>query len=146
MSKIALVKIADSTVVKVVDRDKTFGGDTPPDISHKGLKWLDYTDTPRPSFDPATHKIDGHPTDVVTANAVTKTWSVTPLSQAEIDALAVAADERTVQSGLLALAEIEIIHIDAHLAKGNLAATDFNAATRKKYQDLKKAVDRLRNA
>ncbi len=146
MAKIALVKVADNSVVKVVDRDKTFGGDTPPDISHKGLKWLDYTDTPEPTIDPDTQKIDGPPTDVVTANAVTKTWNVVSLSQAEIDALAVAADERFVRSGLLALAEIVIIHIDAHLAKGDISGTDFNAATRTKYKNLKAVVDRLRNA
>jgi len=146
MAKVALVKIADDSVVKIVDRDKTFGGKAPPDISHKGLKWLDYTDAPQPSFNAATHKIDGPPTEVVSANAVTKTWNVASLSQGEIDALAVAEDERTVTRSLLALAEITIIHIDAHLAKGNIAAADFNAATRKKYQDLKKAVDRLRNA
>lgn len=146
MTKYALVKTADDTVQRIVDGAKVFGGQAPPDISHKGLKWLPYTDTARPSFNPDTHKIDGNPTDVVAALAVTKTWNVVALSQAEIDARAVENDQRTVLDGLVDLAEIVIIHIDAHLAKGNIAATDFNATTRQKYVNLKAVVERLRNA
>ena len=144
MAKFAAVKLADNSIRHIVDGDKEFAGGTPPDVTNRGYKWLPYIALGKPVFNPDTHKIDGGPSDVVTATEVTKTWTVVAFTQAELAARAVVADEIEVRSALLDLADIVIIHIDAHLTKGNIVASDFNPKTRQKYQDLKVLVDRLR--
>lgn len=143
MAEYVLIKISDSSIQKRTDSDRESVG-FPPDLTAKDLKWYPVIRNAKPAFDPDTHKIAQ--TEGIVVNDYVHDWSIIPLTQPEIDARAVDKDIDFVLDGLLDLAEIVIIHIDAHLAKGNIAAADFNAATRQKYQDLKVRVDRLRGA
>lgn len=99
----------------------------------------------KPAFDSATERLEG-PSTVIEATQVVRRFTKRAKTAQELADEAVDVDQRAVLDGLVDLAEIVIIHVDAHLAKGNISGSDFNVATRRKYQDLKVVVDRLRNA
>jgi hypothetical protein len=65
---------------------KDFGGDTPPDLSHKNpsLKWVTYTEQAKPSFDPWIERIEK--STEITATDVTLSYNVVALTAEEQDA------------------------------------------------------------
>lgn len=73
-----------------------FGGDTPPDLSHKTtpLAWVPVIPRgTRPAYDEATHAAPGAGADVVAIDGITETWdAAVALTQAELDAKARQAD------------------------------------------------------
>lgn len=143
MAEYILLKISDSSVQKFTDSDKEAPG-FPPDISGKDLQWHPVIRKNKPAFDPLTHKLVEN-NGLVGPNYEFD-WSLVALTQPEQDAASIEEDNKAIRSALIDVAEIMIIHVDAHLAKGNIAAADFNVATRQKYINLKQRVDRLRGA
>lgn len=126
-------------------RHKTISfGDNTTDSEYKAAGFLPQVrvgeDTP---FNPNTHKKTG-PVHTVGADSVTSTWTVVALSSEELKSEADFKDRKSVMDAMVTLGEIVITHIDAHLAKGNISASDFDAITRTKYQDLKIVIDRMK--
>jgi hypothetical protein len=147
MAEYALLSNADDSLLQIVDGDREFADGVPPDASglvSKGIRWVPVVRDPKPSIDAATQNLS-NTVGFVDPNYVFG-WSVTAKTQTEIDDEALVSDRFEVRNAVIDLAEIVITHIDAHLAKGNLVAPDFNAATRQKYLDLKTIVDRIRDA
>lgn len=99
----------------------------------------------RPAFDDATEVLEG-PETIVEATQVVRRVAKRLMTAEELADSARQKDERLIRTGLIDLAEIVIEHVDAHVARGNITVADFNAATGKKYQDLKILVGRLRDA
>lgn len=143
MIDFALINLADDSVVRRVDGAREFLDGSPPDISHKGLEWRPIVQIGED--DPVgVDEIKEGPVEAVTLTEVTRTWIVRPMTAQEITDRDQNQDRNAIRDDWLAGAEIEISLIDALLAKGVIAATDFPAATRQKYEDLKARVDRVR--
>ena len=144
MAEYALVETATDTLFPRTGRPPYRNFDvTPDDISHKGLEWRVVEET-RPTFNPAT-QVRLATTETVEATRLHRQFPVRLMTTQELADAAIVADQTLVRSALLDVAEILIIHVDAHLANGNIVGADFNAATRAKYRNLKTVVDRLRN-
>lgn len=119
---------------------RDFGGDTPPDISHKNLEWRAFRRDADPAFDPAIEKLgpetfDVRPTEIVASRVVVT------LTQPELDNV----DKSKIVSAVLDLGFVVVKLVDVLIAKNVIAATDFDAKTRQEYQDLKAIIDRLRS-
>ena len=85
----ALVEDGTKKILKEIDGDREFRSGVPPDLPRKAFSWLPivYVDPP---VDHDTEAKEG-PNVVVTAKKVTKTWTVRPKNQDELDEM-VAAD------------------------------------------------------
>jgi len=138
-----LIKISDSSVQKFTDSDRE-GPNFPPDLTQKDLSWHPVIRNPAPPHDPAIEKVEAN--NGLVGNDYVFDFNVVAKTAQEQTDFIQNQDIDFVLNGLLDVAEIVIIHVDAHLAKGNIVAADFNAATRQKYIDLKQRVDRLRGA
>lgn len=101
-------------------------------------KWVPVTENPKPPFNPASEKLVREET--VSLSAVRVTWTKTALSQTELDNL----DRGAIRNATLDLGFILVRVVDILLAKNIIIATDFDAATRQGYLDLKTRVDNLR--
>jgi len=73
-----------------------FGGDTPPDLSHKTtpMAWVPVTPRgARPAYNEATHARPRAGADIVAIDGITETWdAAVELTQAQLDAKAREAD------------------------------------------------------
>ena len=111
----------------------------------KGLDWRPAPEAARPGFDSSTQTLEG-PNRTVLPDKVIESYVIRPLTPQELSDRQQSADIAALQGAAAEIAGILISHIDAHLAKGNIAASDFDAGTRQRYQAFKACVDRLKAA
>ena len=90
-----LVEDGTDAILKEVEGDREFRTGTPPDLPLKPFRWLPLEIT-NPGVDDHTTHIKEGPVTVVEIDKVTKTWTVLPRPQEEIDAARAAAKERSI--------------------------------------------------
>jgi len=83
MARYVLVENGTDAILKEIDGDREFRTGTPPDLTGKPFRWLPLV-VVDPPVDGATEVKEG-PDISVTATEVTKTWTVRPKTQAELD-------------------------------------------------------------
>lgn len=105
----------------------------PPDLPHKGLRWLPANPVAAPSFDAKLEVLEG-PTHTIGATSVTESWSVRAKTAQEIDADKDAAVNGLNNSHYQALLKI-ILELENDnrtiKAKINQLITDTGASTTK---------------
>lgn len=141
MAEYVLIETSSGSPKKFTESDRE-APDFPPDVSHKGLEWLPVVRKAKPEFDPSAEKLA--PTEGVVLGEYVYGWDVLALTPAEMDALSANQDLQYVQREIVGTADVLIELVDVLLAKAVITPSDFNEASRQKYQALKQRIDRIR--
>lgn len=81
-NQFALIDIETKEVLKVVSGEKRFRTGLPPDVSHKGFRWVPFVQQATPKFDPKTEAL-GPLTDFLADGKVTRSRSKRALTEKE---------------------------------------------------------------
>jgi hypothetical protein len=98
-----------------------------------------------PPYDPATEVKEG-PVDAydLQTNTATRTYSVRQKTQVELDQDQLEADNAAIKAAVKSIGLVTVELVEKLLSDNVIAATDFSADVRDRFQNLKQIADRLR--
>ena len=105
--------------------------------------WRPYIRTADPAFDPAIEKLVDDPR-VITDTDVTDSRSKVALTQQEIDDNQEANDLSALKDAGRDIAVVLVELVDQLLADNTIQVTDFSAAVKQNFQDVKAIADRVK--